>query len=269
MSRSVIVTGAARGIGRAVVDLLSADGVNVVGVDREDAPRDLCNDSRSTWVAGDVTNPAVMRAAMSSATARGPLTGLVVSAALQSWWSVLELDETRWRDTLDVNLVAPALWARAVATTVRSSRGDTAGTSATGASAGPGAPRGPGAFGAAIVLISSVHAQVAGTGGAAYSASKAGLEALARSLAVELGPDGIRTNVVAPGFIAVERNAARHASEQDLAQRAAENPLGRVGRPEDVAEVVRFLLDDRARHVNGAVVPVDGGQLAGLGPYDA
>ncbi len=114
------------------------------------------------------------------------------------------------------------------------------------------------ASGASVVLVSSVDARMVAQRGlaAAYGASKAGLEGLARHLAVEWGNRGVRVNAVAPGALASGTGPQNAAVAHAVARRAA---LGRLGRPEEVAEVIRFLLSERASYVSGAVVAVDGG----------
>jgi len=117
------------------------------------------------------------------------------------------------------------------------------------------------AGGGAVVLVSSINAERGKAGQANYAASKAGLHALARTAARELGRYGIRVNAVAPGWIDTPMTAGLST---ELRERAlGETVLGRLGRPEDVAGVVLFLCSGLARHVTGQVLRVDGGQLIG------
>jgi 3-oxoacyl-[acyl-carrier protein] reductase len=107
------------------------------------------------------------------------------------------------------------------------------------------------------VLVSSVIGLYGGPGQANYSASKAGLVGLARSVTRELGGRGITANVVAPGFVETDMTAALPKEQQDLYREAI--PAKRFASPEEVAGVVRFLASDAAAYISGAVVPVDGG----------
>ena len=113
----------------------------------------------------------------------------------------------------------------------------------------------------AIVLISSINGERGKVGQSSYAASKAGINALARTAARELGGFGIRVNALAPGWIATPMTESLPA---DIRQRAVEeSALGRLGEPDDVARAVVFLVSDLARHVTGQVLRVDGGQLIG------
>ena len=111
-----------------------------------------------------------------------------------------------------------------------------------------------------MVFISSINGMRGKFGLAGYSASKAGLIGLTRTLARELGPSGIRVNAVAPGYILTDLTS--RLDPRFLEKAREESALGRLGQPEDVADVVAFLASPRARHVTGEVLRVDGGQLA-------
>jgi NAD(P)-dependent dehydrogenase (short-subunit alcohol dehydrogenase family) len=117
----------------------------------------------------------------------------------------------------------------------------------------------------AIVNIASQRAFASGHGAAAYESAKAGMVALTRSLAVDYGPSGIRTNCLSPGFVLSERAQEwmQGGARREEAMRIG-IPLRRPGQPSEIAAVVAFLLSDDASFINGAVLPVDGGALAGL-----
>jgi NAD(P)-dependent dehydrogenase (short-subunit alcohol dehydrogenase family) len=146
-----------------------------------------------------------------------------------------KLSDEDWSDVLRVNLDAAFFLLRAAAPHLRSSS------------------RG------AVVLISSINGERGKLGQSNYSASKAGLIGLAKSAARELGRDGARVNVIAPGFIETAMTESLPESVREKA--IEESVLGRVGQPEDVAGAVLFLCSDLSRHITGQVLRVDGGQL--------
>jgi NAD(P)-dependent dehydrogenase (short-subunit alcohol dehydrogenase family) len=232
---TVIVTGAANGIGRATAELFHGLGAGVVALDLDPAVAD----GPGTAVVGDVTDPDVQQAAVDTASALDGRLGVLVNCAFSEERAPLtEGTAEGWAATQAVSLTAPVdLSRRFVA-----------------------ALDGP----ASIVNVASVHAFGAVSGFGAYAAAKAGLLAFTRTAAVEWGPRGIRVNAVAPGFVAVERNAHLWGDEQALAKIVSRYPLGRVSHPEEVARCIAFLAGPDASFVTGAVLPVDGGLLARL-----
>jgi NAD(P)-dependent dehydrogenase (short-subunit alcohol dehydrogenase family) len=155
-----------------------------------------------------------------------------ISRDAASW----KMTEANWREVIDVNLTGAFAWAQACSRAMMAHGGG------------------------ALVFVSSINGLRGKFGLANYSASKAGLIGLTRTLARELGPRGIRVNAVAPGFIRTDLTAK--VEQRYLDQAVAETALGRLGEPEDVAEAVAFLVSPAALHITGTVLPVDGGQIA-------
>jgi NAD(P)-dependent dehydrogenase (short-subunit alcohol dehydrogenase family) len=234
--RSFVVTGGSQGVGRAIVERLAAEGPVVV--------LDLA--ATLTWaapnvtlVSGDAGDPDVARHAAELAEARAPLAGWVNNAAV-------------FRDAPVTALPSDVL----AAVTANLSLAITGCHTAVGHYLRHGRA-------GAIVNVSSHQAQRPVRGALPYATAKGAVEALTRAVAVDHGPDSIRTNAVALGSIETARyeEYRREHPEVDR-QMAALHPLGRVGTGREVAEAVAFLLSDQAAFVNGAILPVDGGRAA-------
>jgi NAD(P)-dependent dehydrogenase (short-subunit alcohol dehydrogenase family) len=253
--KSAIVTGAAKGIGRGVSEAFAANGAAVTMVDLDgDA---LSKAAASIKAAGgiaigvraDVRSDGEVLAAVEAAVGHfGGVDILVNNAGVVRYGRVEEMSEADWDLQLDTNLKAHYLTMRHAIPKMRM-RG-----------------------GGAIVNLASVQAFASQQAVAAYSASKGAVVALTRTIALDHAVDGIRANCIAPGSIdtpMLRSNADLFASGGDpadlIASWGACHPIGRVGTPEDIANLVVFLSSDLAAFITGTCVVIDGGLLAKLG----
>ena len=246
--RIVVVTGGARGIGRAIVDRFAAEGATVIIGDLID-PGDLFLESDATghreWTPLDVTDElSILEFAESVAAGHGGVDVLVNNAGIMDTRALADETVADWDLTMAVNLRGPFLMAKHLV------------------------PLMDGRDDPAIVNIGSIEGLGANTLHSSYVASKAGVHGLTRALAVELGPAGIRCNAVAPGWIDTELNRGyvdKHPNrEQAVADLTSLHPVGRIGEPADVAATVSWLANPDAGFVTGQVVTVDGGRMSRL-----
>lgn len=246
--RAAIVTGAAQGIGRATAVALANAGcaVTIVDVDPdlgENAASEIAaSGGRALFARADVTVLADIAAATESALAAFGTVDILVNNAARAIGGVVdEIDEATWNAVLSTNLSSVWRGMKCVVPHMRRQR------------------RG------AIVNLSSVQALTGFHGWAAYAAAKGGINALTQQAALDLAPAGIRVNAVAPGTIMTpmnERIFRDAADPQALIDRwNAAHPIGRFGRPEEVAEAVLFLASDRAAFITGTILKVDGGLM--------
>lgn len=232
MTGTALVTGAGRGLGAAIARTLAARGWTVAVNDlRADAAGALAEEIGGVAVPGDVTDEDSVAEIVAAA---GPVACLVANATGPQ--PVVAFEDLTWRthlDQLEFFVKSPTLLAQAVVPGMKERRSGR------------------------IVNIGSDMPDRAEAGWSAYSAAKAAQLALTRTWARELGPFGITVNVVAPGWIPVERHADATAAQ--LAEYAAEVPLRRMGTPAEVAAAVAFLASEEASGVNGQYLAVNGG----------
>ena len=243
-TRVALVTGASRGIGRAIALELARAGfaVGVNYVHRLDQAQETvaaitAGGGEAAALQADVADSQAVEAMFATLDRRfGRLDALVNNAGVGTRIeSLTDIDDATWRRTLAVNLDGAFYCIRAAVPRLRA------------------------AGGGRIVNISSGAAKTGGMIGAHYAASKAGLLALTAKAARELAREGIAVTAVLPSVIETEMLDALAGSPEARERLRAQFPIGRFGRPEEVAEVVRFLASDAAGYVTGALVPVDGG----------
>lgn len=237
-----LVTGAGSGIGRAVALRFAGEGADVAALDvnAESAAGTVreveARGRRGTAIAADVSRAAEVDAAVDAArTALGDITVLVNCAGLLRDKTIRNLAEADWDLVLDVHLKGTFLCTKSVAGRMREA-----------------------GRGGAIVNLSSISAKIGNFGQANYAAAKAGIVALTKVTAREYARYGVRANAIQPGM--VDTPMTRALGEEHLARSAAETPLGRLGRPDEVAAVALFLASDLASYVTGAVIEVTGGR---------
>lgn len=246
--RIALITGGSSGIGRAVALAFAESGVHVAfnyleaGPESRHLARQVAAELRAVGVRAyfrpcDVREPGDVRAFVNEVVAElGGLHFLVNNAGIGRDGALWRMEDDSWSSVLDTNLSGAFYFIRAVSPILR------------------------GQEWGKIVNVASVHGVRGEFGLANYISSKAGLIGLTRSAAVELGPKNINVNAVAPGYIRTTQLTEQVPAE--IMDRAREKSvLGRLGDPQDVAELVRFLCSEGARHITGAVIPVDGGYL--------
>lgn len=252
---TALITGAAGGIGAAIAHALAGDGVTVALWDRNRPALDTLSeqlargDRTHRAMSVDITDPRHVEAAVAEVEqALGPVNYLVNAAGVLHPGPVCGLDDQDWSSTFAVNATGTFHVTRSVARRMRD--------------------RGAGA----IVTVASNAATTARTGMAAYAASKSAARVFTLCLGLELAPHGVRCNVVSPGSTDTPMLTSLYTDPADAAKASVEGvpsafrvgiPLGRVARPDDIADAVLFLLSDRAAHITMQDLVVDGGATLG------
>ncbi len=247
--RTMLVTGGGIGIGRAtalafakagyrviVTDVLEKEGGEVVAAIRDGG-------GQAEFHALDVRSTSQIEAVVATVQAAyGPLDTVIANAGIAHKVPLAKLDDDKWDHTIDIDLSGVFRIIRAAAPGMRERRKG------------------------AIVALSSIMGVAYGWDEHVhYSAAKAGVVGLVRGLAVELARDGVRVNGIAPGYIRTAQalSDVHSLGEAGLQAAASFLPMGRVGEPEDVADVTLFLASEAARYITGQVIVVDGGLLVG------
>ncbi|MFW6116788.1 MAG: SDR family NAD(P)-dependent oxidoreductase [bacterium] len=243
--RSAIITGAGRGIGKATATKFLKEGARVlvcdiVGDRMEASGQDLSHHGEVHTMVGDVSDPGFCDALLEQAQGVfGELNILANIAGIAVWQPFLKHSEAAWDRTLNVNLKSVFMLSQRAAR-VMIEQGE----------------------GGAIVSMASTNGHVGEKCLAAYNASKAGVVLLTKTMAIELAPHNIRVNCVAGGFIQTKLAANGDVPDDFLRDYIKKIPLGRPGRPEEVANLITFLASDEASFITGESVVIDGGQLS-------
>lgn len=240
--RVALVTGAGGGLGAAVAARLGGDGWRVGVLDRDGeraSSAAAAIGASATALSADTCDEAAVERALdelAAATGRPAPDAVVCNAGIVRFGPLLDQTAEAWREVVDVNLTGTFLVARAVARRMIAA-----------------------GHGGAVVTITSMNGVAAGPNAGAYTATKSGIARLSQQMALEWGPLGIRVNAVAPGLIDAGMSEPIYADADIRARRSGRVPLRRLGRAEDVASVVAFLLSDEAAYVHGVELLVDGG----------
>jgi 3-oxoacyl-[acyl-carrier protein] reductase len=241
----VLVTGAGRGIGRALADRFHDEGSRVVALDVA-APEEEAGRPDRDWLVCDVSDPGSVHVAVAEVVDRyGAVDVLVNNAGVNVEGQVADLDPLQWQRAFDVNVTGTFLMSQAVIPTMKAQRSGR------------------------IVNAASFAAIVPSVGSAAYAASKAAVVALTRVLASELGPWDVTVNAYAPGMIPTAMNGFADLPEPAQARLLDTLSLRRWGRAADVADLVCFLASDAAQYITGTLVDVSGGKLSTQMPQRA
>lgn len=240
-----LVTGGGQGIGRGITDCFLNEGAQVAVVQRRPLDQELDSHPAVLGIQADLTDPAAIPAIIEQTVRRfGGVDVVVNNAGIMFERTVSEIQVDEWDRMIALNMRAPLFLAQAVLPHMRK--------------------RGRGS----IINIGSIEGLAANPEHTVYCASKAGIHGLTKALALDLGPDNIRCNAIAPGWITSELSETYLASQPDTA--AARDalhklhPAGRLGEPADIGNLAVFLASNRSGFLTGEVIALDGGRTAKL-----
>ena len=249
-----VMTGAGGGMGLAIAIALRAEGCAVTAIDPKPEPPEFASaeGAAGRYVQGDATDEELVARTVGEAFDASARLDYLVNAAGVGWYdrdvSIADMEMAVWHRVMEINLTASALMARHAVPLLRRT--------------GPG---GSMVHIASVVGLRNMENILENGPIDAYQASKAGLSALSRSLSMQLGPDGIRSNTICPGAVLTPMTAPTYEADPSRADAMiARTPLGRLGMPEDIAHACMFLLSDQASFITGIDLVVDGGIMAKL-----
>ena len=236
MTRNILITGAAHGLGRAIAQAADEQGYTVYALDIDAAGVQATVDTLTTGIplVADVRDPAAVAAAVAQT---DQIDALINNAGILRTGPLIDHDPEDFRLVTDINLNAVFIVAQAVARKMRDSGGG------------------------AIVNLASINGIHPSPNCGAYAAAKGGVMALTQQMSVEWGGMGIRVNAIAPGFIDAGMSAPFYADDAVRTRRGDAVPLGRLGTAEDVANTALYLVSDAAAYISGQTLAIDGGVI--------
>jgi len=234
--KSVIITGAARGIGKGIASACAAEGAKVMLVDIDPAVEKLAKEFNGLSLVTDIADPKSGEQAVTLALNNwGKIDGLVNNAGRVDEADILETDQTLWDATMDLNLRAPYLWCQAVLPSMLKKGGGS------------------------IVNVSSIEASQVRPRHFPYVISKSGLNSMTRAIATDFGRKGIRCNTISPGSVKTEMFVTYTAQYPGLEQHLQSlNYAGRLGNPDEIGQAAVYLLSDETGFLNGHNLIIDG-----------
>jgi 2-deoxy-D-gluconate 3-dehydrogenase len=242
--KTAIITGASRGLGRAMSIALARAGANVVLVGRDfpglyETLEAINENERTHIVQGSVTSPEIIEQTFAQTKEKfGSIDILVNNAGVIRRGAAVEYALKDWEEVIETNLKAVFLWSQGVCKVLKEQR------------AGK------------VINVASLLSFTGGINAVAYAASKGGVGQLTKAFANELAPHGVNVNAIAPGYFLTDATAALRANPERSAQVFSRIPAGRWGEPADLAGAVVFLASKASDYVHGHILAVDGGYLA-------